>query len=49
MITSGEEVKQIQVILKEAKEELEAQNKPYRIPEQGVMIETPAAVLISDE
>lgn len=49
MITSVEEVEQIQEILKEAAKELESRKVSYRIPEQGVMIETPAAVLISDE
>ncbi len=49
MITSVEEVKQIQEIIKEVKEELEGQKVQYRIPEQGIMIETPAAVMISDE
>ena len=28
--------------------ELKAQEIQYRIPEQGIMIETPAAVMISD-
>lgn len=28
---------------------MKAQEIPYRIPEQGIMIETPAAVMISDE
>ncbi len=49
MITSTEEVKQIYRIVEEVKEELEKQAMPYNIPEQGIMIETPAAVMVSDE
>ena len=30
-------------------EELENENIPYEIPEQGIMIETPAAVMLSEE
>lgn len=49
MITSVEEVQQIYVIVKEVQEELDAFQIPYKIPEQGIMIETPAAVMVSDE
>ncbi len=49
MITSTEEVEQIYAVVDEVKKELEAQSIRYRTPEQGVMIETPAAVMISDE
>lgn len=49
MITSVEEVLQIQEIVKEVQKELDELQIPYKIPEQGVMIETPAAALISDE
>lgn len=49
MITSVEEVKKIFEIVKEVQEELDAMGIPYRQPEQGIMIETPAAVMISDE
>lgn len=49
MITSVEEVEQIFAIVEEVKQELEEQGIQYRVPEQGVMIETPAAVMISDE
>ena len=49
MITSTEEVSEIYGIVKEVQEELEAAQVPYRVPEQGIMIETPAAVMISDE
>ena len=31
------------------RQELEAKGIPYKMPEQGIMIETPAAVMISDE
>ena len=48
MITSTEEVKQIYEIVAEVEEELKEQGVQYRIPEQGIMIETPAAVMISD-
>lgn len=49
MITASEEVHQIYAIVNEVKEELEKEQIPYKIPEQGIMIETPAAVMISDE
>lgn len=49
MITSTEEVKQIYQIVESVRKELEADNIPYKMPEQGIMIETPAAVMISDE
>ena len=49
MITSTEEVEQIFAIVEEVRTELEAAGIPYKMPEQGVMIETPAAVMISDE
>ena len=49
MITSVEEVRQIFGIVKEAQAELEDRGVPYRLPEQGIMIETPAAAMISDE
>lgn len=48
MITSLSEIRQIKAIVKEVKEELAADNIPYGEPEQGIMIETPAAVMISD-
>ena len=48
MITSTEEVKRIYEIMAEVEEELKAQEIQYKIPEQGIMIETPAAVMISD-
>ena len=49
MITSVKEVLEIKNILLETAQELEAQGIPYKIPEQGIMIETPASVMISDE
>lgn len=49
MITSVEEVQQIYDIVKGVREELDGLQIPYQMPEQGIMIETPAAVMISDE
>ena len=48
MITSVEEVRRIKEIVAEVKAELDAQGTPYGEVEQGIMIETPAAVMISD-
>lgn len=49
MIISKEEVERIYTIVEEVKSELDNQGIHYKIPEQGIMIETPAAVMISDE
>ncbi len=49
MIISTEEVKRIFEIVKAVQEELDNDGIPYKLPEQGIMIETPAAVMISDE
>ncbi len=49
MIISVKEVEKIYEIVKEVQEELESLQIPYRVPEQGIMIETPAAVMVSDE
>ena len=49
MIISVEEVVSIKKIIAEVAEELENENIPYEIPEQGIMIETPAAVMLSEE
>ena len=49
MITSAEEVEQIYQVVEEVKSELIREAIPFKIPEQGIMIETPAAVMISDE
>ena len=48
MITSVEEVRRIKAIVAEVKAELDAQGVEYGEVEQGIMIETPAAVMISD-
>ena len=48
MITSTEEVEKIYAIVAEVEEELKKQEVQFIIPEQGIMIETPAAVMISD-
>ncbi|MCR4653683.1 MAG: phosphoenolpyruvate--protein phosphotransferase [Eubacterium sp.] len=49
MITSVEEVEEIQKIVTQVKAELDADGIPYGEVEQGIMIETPAAAVISDE
>ena len=49
MITAVSEVEQIYKIAGEVKRELDEAGIIYQEPEQGIMIETPAAVLISDE
>lgn len=49
MITSVEEVRKIYAVVEDVKAELDRAQVPYRMPEQGIMIETPAAVMISDE
>ncbi len=49
MITSTEEVVEIYKRVDEVKEELVKTEIPFKIPEQGIMVETPAAVMISDE
>lgn len=49
-ITSVDEVLEIKKISKEVKKELDEQNTPYsQNVEEGIMIETPAAALISDK
>ena len=48
MIISVEEVKKIKKICSEVKAELDANNVEYGDVELGIMIETPAAVMISD-
>lgn len=48
MIISVEEVRKIKEIVKEVKEELTKEGIEYREVELGIMIETPAAVMISD-
>ncbi len=49
MIISVEEVRRIHQIVEEVKAELTAMDIAYGNPGQGIMIETPAAVFISDE
>lgn len=49
MITSLWEVKEIKKIVEEVKAELDAEGCSYGDVELGVMIETPAAVMISEE
>ena len=49
MIISVEEVKKIREIVDEVARELEHEGIPYAIPEQGIMVETPAAVMMSEE
>ena len=49
MITSVEEVRCIKEIVREVREELISERIPVGNPELGIMIETPAAALISDE
>jgi phosphotransferase system enzyme I (PtsI) len=48
MIISLEEVLEIKKIVEEVKKELEEEKLPFKNMEQGIMIETPAAALISD-
>lgn len=49
MITSTEEVEMIYDVVYEVQKELKLEQIPYKVPEQGIMIETPAAVMVSDE
>ena len=49
MIISADEVKKIYEIVEGVRQELEAKGIPYKMPEQGIMIETPAAVMVSEE
>ncbi|MGE9966021.1 phosphoenolpyruvate--protein phosphotransferase [Fusicatenibacter saccharivorans] len=49
MITSVKEIQRIKDIVTQVKAELEEQGVEYREPEQGIMVETPAAVMISDQ
>ena len=49
MIISVQEVKEIKELIREIKEELKEENLPCGEVELGVMIETPAAALISDK
>ena len=49
MITSVQEVRKIKEIVEEVKAELTTQGVEFGNPEQGIMIETPAAAIISDD
>ena len=49
MITSVQEVRKIKEIVEEVKAELTSQGVEFGNPEQGIMIETPAAAIISDD
>lgn len=49
MITSVQEVRKIKEIVEEVKAELTSQGVEFGDPEQGIMIETPAAAIISDD
>ena len=49
MIISVDEVKRIKEIVEEVKHELDAQSIPYGEVEVGIMIETPAAVMLTEE
>ena len=49
MITSLWEVKRIKEIVEEVKAELNAEQLEFGNPQQGIMIETPAAVMMSEE
>ena len=49
MIISVDEVLRIREIVAEVAAELKREQIPYAIPEQGIMIETPAAVMICEE
>lgn len=49
MIISTDEVLSIRKIVEEVANELEQENIPYAVPEQGIMIETPAAVMMGEE
>ena len=48
MITSLEEIRKIKAVSAEVKAELDKENIPYNNVEEGIMIETPAAAMISD-
>lgn len=48
MIISVDEVKKIKALVEEVKKELDEENIKYGNVEQGIMIETPAAAIISD-
>lgn len=49
MIISTAEVMEIKEVVSEVAKELETEGIPYKVPEQGIMIETPAAVMMGEE
>ncbi len=49
MITSLWEIRRISEIVEEVRKELKDRRMEYGEPEQGIMIETPASVIIADE
>ena len=49
MIISVNEVKEIKKVIEEVKAELDEEKIPYKDVEIGIMIETPAAVMMSEE
>lgn len=49
MIISADEVYHSKAVMLEVMDELKSENKPYREIPVGIMIETPAAAVISDE
>ncbi len=49
MITSVNEILEIRKLIDEVKTELKKEGISYRVPGQGIMVETPASALISDE
>lgn len=49
MITSVEEVRRIKKIVEEVKQELTELGVPFKDVELGIMIETPASVMVSDD
>ena len=49
MIISPWEVEKIKEVVAEVEAELKAEGVEYKIPEQGIMIETPASVMMAEE
>lgn len=49
MVSASWEIDEVKKILEEAKRLLEDENKPFGSPGLGIMIETPAAAVISEE
>lgn len=49
MISSKWEIDAVKEVIKQAEAQLKEENKPYAEPQLGIMIETPAAVMMADE